>query len=156
MPLKFNGRESKLYFQGEYHFQYAWGREWFGFGLPATGDVRNQPAWIRQFRFSLRNEKFQVMIATNRQTSALHKAVQYRDQFQRQRIEERSDKFRTWDVMIRLYLSPYFGLYVYGQNVFARHYAGLDATGTADDLLFNPQPGRLVRLGVNYNMNSRR
>jgi hypothetical protein len=37
--------------------------------------------------------------------------------------------------------------------MFNRHYSGLDATGTTDDLLYNPQQGRLVHLGVNYNMN---
>ena len=39
--------------------------------------------------------------------------------------------------------------------MFNKRYAGLDATGTPDDLLYNPQPGRQIRLGVNYNMNLR-
>jgi outer membrane receptor protein involved in Fe transport len=156
LPLKINGRDRDIYTQIEYHFQYVWGREWFGYGLEPAADVRNQPPWMAQFRFSLRNEKFQFMLASSRQTSALHKAVTYRDLFQRQRIEERSDKFRTWDIMFRAYLSTYFALYLNVQNLFDRHYAGLDATGTQADLLFNPQPGRLVRLGINYNMNLRR
>ena len=55
--------------------------------------------------------------------------------------------------MSRLYLSNHFLVYLHFINAFDRHYAGLDATGTPDDLNYNPQQGRQWRLGVNYNMN---
>ena len=59
----------------------------------------------------------------------------------------------TWDLVGRVYLSNHFLVYFNAQNIFDREFAGLDATGTPDDLRYNPQPGRYVRLGVNYNMN---
>ncbi len=62
-------------------------------------------------------------------------------------------KFRTWDMRAQLHLSNHFLVYFQMQNMFNRRHAGLDATGTPDDLLYNPQPGRMARFGVNYNMN---
>ena len=93
------------------------------------------------------------MLASNRQTSVLSKSVIYRDEYNRTVTRERYPAFRSWDAMARLYLSNHFLIYFHVQNIFSKHYAGLDATGTADDLLYNPQQGRLVRFGVNYNMN---
>ncbi|MEZ4921005.1 MAG: hypothetical protein R2792_18030 [Saprospiraceae bacterium] len=55
--------------------------------------------------------------------------------------------------MLRIYLSNHFLLYGHVTNIFDRKYAGIDATGTIDDLIMNPQMGRIVRFGVNYNMN---
>jgi hypothetical protein len=55
--------------------------------------------------------------------------------------------------MTRFYLSNHFLVYLQFINIFDRHHAGIDATGTPDDLLFNPQQGRIWKLGVSYNMN---
>jgi hypothetical protein len=44
-------------------------------------------------------------------------------------------------------------VYFHVRNVFDNHFAGLDAHGTTEDLQYNPQQGRIWRLGVNYNMN---
>ncbi len=137
----------------EFYFQYARGREWFGYGLPATRDVRNFPRWMTQFRFSLRAEKWEFMVNTNRQNAILSSAAVYRDFYQRQFIQLHYPAYRTWDTMLRIYLSQNFLIYAHVRNLFNRHYAGIDATGTADDLLYNPQPGRMLRFGVNYNMN---
>jgi outer membrane receptor protein involved in Fe transport len=76
-----------------------------------------------------------------------------KDEYNRNTVLERYPTFRSWDMMMRLYLSNHFLLYFHVQNLFNRHYSGLDASGTQDDLLYNPQQGRLLRLGVNYNMN---
>lgn len=133
--------------------QYARGREWFGYGLLASPEVRNQPSWMLQMRTSWRTERFELMLASNRQQAAASKAVTWRDAAQRPDARAQNPAFRTWDAMIRFNLSDHFLIYLQGQNLFNKRYAGLDATGTPDDLAYNPQPGRLVRLGVNYNMN---
>lgn len=137
----------------EYYFQYSRGQEWFGYGLPATNDVRNFPRWISQFRFSFRAPKWVFSINSNRQNGIQSGSVMYRDFYDRQTTLDRYPAYRTWDFMLRIYLSKNFLLYLHGQNVFNRHYAGIDATGTPDDLLYNPQQGRQMRFGVNYNMN---
>ena len=93
------------------------------------------------------------MIAANKQSSSLSKSVLYRDFYQLGDRAERLAKFTTWDLVGRIYLSNHFLVYCNIQNIFDREFAGLDATGTVDDLLYNPQPGRFVRFGVNYNMN---
>jgi hemoglobin/transferrin/lactoferrin receptor protein len=137
----------------EYFFQYSRGREWFGNGLEPTRDVRNFPRWIGQFRLLLYAQKWEFMASTSRHSAILGSAPQYQLQYQRETIIARYPDYRTWDVMLRLYLSKNFLFYANIRNLFNRHHAGIDATGTADDLLYNPQPGRMLRFGVNYNMN---
>ena len=57
------------------------------------------------------------------------------------------------DFVFRRSMSKNFQVYFLMNNVFNHENSGLDATGTPDDLFFNPQPGRQTRLGINYNMN---
>lgn len=138
----------------ELYVQYARGKEWFGNNLPQTNEVLNQPKWTTQFRtFFKVNKNVEIIIAANKQSSSLSKSVLYKDQFQLKDRGERLKKFATWDLIGRVYLSNHFLVYCNFQNIFDREFAGLDATGTQDDLLYNPQPGRFVRFGVNYNMN---
>jgi outer membrane receptor protein involved in Fe transport len=153
--LDFSGTRKKTRITGrtEIYFQYARGKEWLGEERREVGDVFNAPRWQFQFRIFFTVNKFELMFATNRQTSVLSKAVIYKDEYARKTIQERYPTFRSWDMMMRLYLSNHFLLYLQAQNLFNRHYSGLDATGTQDDLLYNPQQGRLLRFGVNYNMN---
>ena len=137
----------------ELFIQYARGREWFGYDLPPTDEIRNQPRWHSQFRYYFKaGKKLELVIAANQQSSTLSKAVIFKDQY---RLPERPrhEKFTTWDYMSRLYLSNHFLVYFQIINVFDRHHAGIDATGTPDDLIYNPQQGRQWRIGVNYNMN---
>ncbi|MBK9336478.1 MAG: TonB-dependent receptor [Lewinellaceae bacterium] len=143
---------SEVKARGEYFFQYSRGREWFGYGQEATRDVRNFPRWIGQFRLLLYSQKWEFMVSTNRQASILGSASRYQEQYQRAVITDRYPDYRTWDTMLRLYLSKNFLVYVHIRNLFNRRHAGIDATGTPDDLLYNPQPGRMLRFGVNYNM----
>lgn len=139
--------------RAEFFIQYARGREWFGYGLPSTSEVRNQPKWNTQFRYYFKaGKKLELVIAVNQQSSTLGKSVIFKEQYKlpdRPRLEN----FSTWDFMSRLYLSNHFLVYFQLINVFHRHTPGIDAAGTPDDLLYNPQQGRQWRLGVNYNMN---
>lgn len=137
----------------EIFFQYAVGKEWLIDAKEATTDVFNAPRWQFQFRTFFTVNRFEMMLASNRQQTVLSKANIYKDDYQREVIQERYPAFRSWDLMLRFYLSNHFLIYFHVQNLFNRHYSGLDATGTVDDLLYNPQQGRLVRFGVNYNMN---
>jgi len=152
--LTINGKKSiPLLNRFELFFQYARGREWFGYGYPSTNALRNQPRRHTQLRYYFKvGKKFELITAANWQGSSLSKSVIFKDQYL---LPERRSlgRFNTWDFTSRLYLSNHFLVYVQFLNAFNRHYAGLDATGTPDDLLYNPQQGRQWRLGVNYNMN---
>lgn len=137
----------------EFFIQYARGKEWLAEGVEPLQEVMNQPRWHTQFRTFFKLNQLELMFASNRQSSVLSKSVAYRDQFQLSAVQERHPTFRSWDMSARLYLSNHFLIYMQFQNMFNRRFAGLDATGTPDDLLFNPQQGRMIRFGVNYNMN---
>ncbi len=136
----------------EVFIQYARGKEWYGPQRSPTNDVFNAPRWQTQVRLLLNINKLDLMISSNRQTSTLSKSVMYRETYQ-VAPPNTNPTFRTWDMRAQLHLSKQFLVYFQMQNMFNRDYAGLDATGTPDDLLYNPQPGRTARFGVNYNMN---
>jgi outer membrane receptor protein involved in Fe transport len=137
----------------ELSMQYTHGSERFNDQTAPTASVTNMPGWMVQFRTSWQTRRFQLSFASNRQKNILSKSVWYKDLYERKVYTEKYPTFRTWDLMARAYLSNHFLLYFQMQNMFNRKYAGIDATGTVDDLLYNPQQGRIWRLGVNYNMN---
>lgn len=138
----------------ELFVQYARGKEWFGYNLPKTNDVLNQPHWTVQYRnFFTINQKAEVVIAWVHQSSSLSKSVLYKDFYQLSSHPGELKKYNSWDISLRIFLSKQFLVYCHVYNIFDQDFGGLDATGTADDLLYNPQPGRQVRFGVNYNMN---
>lgn len=143
----------KVTWRGEFFAQYTRGQEWFGFGIAPTDAVRNMPRWITQFRSSGRTGPVQVTVSSNRQTEVLSKAVPFSALWQRNSIRETYPVFRTWDVMLRFYLSKNFVTYSYITNVFNRKSYGLDASGGPDDLLMPVQQRRIFRIGINYNMN---
>ncbi len=58
----------------------------------------------------------------------------------------------SMDAMGRLQLSPSFNAFVKVRNIFNAYYGGIGATGTFDDLLYNPQEARTIRLGMSYRM----
>lgn len=154
--LEIGGVRRKAVISGktELFIQYTRGKEWFGYGISSTDEVLNQPKWMTQFRSFIKvNKNLEIVVAANKQSGALSKSVLYKDFYELQDRAERLVKFTTWDLILRAYLSNHFLVYCNFQNIFDREYQGLDATGTQDDLLYNPQPGRFVRFGVNYNMN---
>lgn len=148
-----NRHERVVSWRGEFFAQYARGKEWFGYGLTPTDEVRNYPRWITQFRSSGRTGRLQMMVSSNRQTSVMSKVVPFSELWQRTNIREKYPTFRTWDLMLRFYLNKNFVLYFNTLNVFNRESYGIDASGSPDDALAPLQQRRLVRFGVNYNMN---
>lgn len=146
-------KSTKIRSKTEIYTQYSRGKEWLGNDLGTTNDVFNMPRWMVQFRTTFRSGKFQMMLASNRQTSVLSKSAAYKSAFQLKNTVEYYPTFRSWDMVLRVYLDNHFVVYYQMQNMFNRHFAGLDAYGTPQDLQFNPQQGRIWRLGVNYSMN---
>jgi len=147
-------RELVLRGRTEFFFQYSEGKEWFGEPFPAANEIRNSPRWMTQFRFWTGTNKFELMLASNLQQSVLSKAVTYADFWQRDQttLISRYPRFRSWDMMLRLYLSKHLVAYCLVQNVFNRQISGLDATGTPEDLNLPIQQGRTLRFGANYNL----
>lgn len=149
----FNAKRTKLTNRMEFFTQYMKGRESFGGYFPNTDEIRNAPKWQQQFRYYFKaGKKFEMVFAYVNMSSRLSKAS-ILETFYQMPARPRLKGYGTWDVMTRLYLSNHFLVYFQLQNAFDRHYGGIDATGTIDDLWYNPQQGRQWRLGVNYNMN---
>ena len=65
---------------------------------------------------------------------------------------EKRPAYHTLNLRTRVELSRNFQLSLSIHNLFDTNYAGLDATGTPDDLLFNPQTGRLIQLSAGYRL----
>ncbi len=140
--------------RSEFYVQYAQGKEFFGYNLPDLNFITNMPNWIVQWRSYIKiNNKTELNFAYTHVGDSKSKSVVYRDIYQLGSRPETLGRFSTADVTARLFLSKQFLVYCNVTNIFDRKHAGLDATGTPDDLIYNPQPGRFVRLGVNYNMN---
>jgi outer membrane receptor protein involved in Fe transport len=136
----------------EFYLQYVRGSEHIGDDIE-TDAAFNVPRWHTQFRQWWRIARFEIMYASNRQTSVLSKSVIWREEWKRRAKLDRYPTFRTWDVMLRYNLSKNLLVYFHAINVFNRDNFGLDATGTLDDVLFPQGQGRLLRFGANYNMN---
>lgn len=140
--------------KSEFYVQYARGQEQFGYGFADASEIYNQPHWTVQYRtFFKINDNGEVMVAYNHQGRSTSKYQIYKNFYELENRETELKRYSTWDLVVRIYLSKQFLVYCNFQNIFDREHAGLDATGTQDDLLYNPQPGRFVRFGVNYNMN---
>ncbi|MCB0522292.1 MAG: TonB-dependent receptor [Lewinellaceae bacterium] len=63
---------------------------------------------------------------------------------------QRTNKFFTLDATYRFAFTDRFNVYMKATNVFNKKYPGIRATGTFDDLQYNPQNGIFFRLGMNY------
>ena len=66
------------------------------------------------------------------------------------RIGEEDKGYSTVDATGRYAFTDRFNVYLKIINLFNRQYAGIPATRTPDDLLYNPQSGFFLRLGMNY------
>jgi len=58
----------------------------------------------------------------------------------------------SMDAMGRLQLSSSFNAFFKVKNIFNAYYGGIGATGTFNDLLYNPQESITLRLGMSYRM----
>jgi outer membrane receptor for ferrienterochelin and colicin len=140
----------------EYFIQYFNGREIRRTGTSSQREVKeiaNAPRWLNQFRWSFNpTNNIHLVLASTRMSSTLSQSIFYRDAYKLDGRQERYGKFRTWDMTMRWSFNKNFALQAQILNMFGKEYAGIDATGTTDDMIFNPQHGRLWRIGANYNM----
>lgn len=61
-----------------------------------------------------------------------------------------SSKVFTMDATARLNFNDRFNIYLKAINLLDKQYAGIRATGTPNDLFYNPQTSSFIRLGMNY------
>lgn len=62
----------------------------------------------------------------------------------------RTDGYYNLDVMARWQLNEYLSTFLRVRNLFNAMYGGIDATGLDIDMLYNPQPGRMIQGGLTF------
>lgn len=137
----------------EANLNYNQGREILPFSGEELDRVRMQPEFSGQVKISFELiDRFYVHLNSLFSTSWLS-----RNRADTEIINFRSDDFEipgfyTLDLMGRLQLTPTFNAFVNIKNIFNTDYGGIGATGTFDDLLYNPQPNSTIELGMSYRM----
>lgn len=63
------------------------------------------------------------------------------------------DGYYTLDLLLNYKISSNLRVFVKYNNVFDEKYGGLNATGTNEDLPYNPQMGSNIYVGLTYNLN---
>ncbi|MBK7343947.1 MAG: TonB-dependent receptor [Saprospiraceae bacterium] len=62
------------------------------------------------------------------------------------------DGYTLVDLNFRYHLTRNLQTFFQIRNLFQQEYAGISATGTGDDLQYNPQMGRTVWFGLSYDL----
>ena len=72
------------------------------------------------------------------------------DEREKRGIPTTVDGYYRLDIIARFILSDNFQAFVDIENVINSHYAGIDASGTRNDLIYNPQYGRSFLFGLSF------
>lgn len=119
----------------------------------ASDDIANYPKFIFQWQSTLSADNFDMTVRFFRQSITSTNGTFYRTLFRQNTNSLANTGYSTWDITSRIFLNKNLFAYFNCSNIFNRKYFGIDATGGPDDLQGNPQPGRMVRFGINYNLN---
>lgn len=153
LNVDINHRPYKIFWRNEIFWQFARGREMFGYDYEKVDNIINLPRRMFQFRTAVRIGKSEMLASVNRQSASESSAAFFTQKLPRRAAARLIGGFTTWDFTYRFHMSQHFLFYLQITNAFNAKYGGLDATGSADDLLFNPQQLRQARFGANYNLN---
>ena len=74
------------------------------------------------------------------------------DEMERRGIPTTIDGYYRLDFIARFILSDNFQAFVDIENVLSSHYGGIDASGTWNDLIYNPQYGRSILFGLSFSI----
>ena len=124
------------------------GREILPFDGGRLESVRMQPLYSGQIHTSFRLTK-RFYIHLNGLFADIWNNRNYIDGADRQFT---SAAYFNLDFMGRLQLTSSFNAFLKIGNLFNTYYGGVGATGTLDDLAYNPQRSRTVWLGMSYRM----
>jgi hypothetical protein len=113
----------------------------------------NYPSWMFKYQSTLVNSKFDLTFLLHLEGNSKTNLDLYRHRYPE--LAQRSNRTtgrRTVDIMARVFLNKNFSAWLDVRNFFNKRYDGIDAYGTPDDLMINPQSGRVYRFGVQYNL----
>lgn len=115
--------------------------------------IAGLPENILRFQTGFTFPKTTILLRFNYESDAPTGELYWKERWPRESPRDLDKGRQTIDFVFRRSMSKNFQVYFTMNNVFDRNFSGIDATGTPDDLFFNPQPTRQTRLGINYNMN---
>ncbi len=136
----------------ELGLNYNWGYEILPENQGRLDIVRGQPNFIGQFNVSLRfwKESIYLLFRNIYVSSFVKSNVFSQTNYESNPDRFTNDGFYTLDILSRYRISKNFQGYINIRNVFNKRYAGIDATGTIDDLVYNPQSLRTFNFGLSY------
>ncbi len=115
--------------------------------------VREQPDFIGQLQIGWAvSPKIKLFVDQFFISESYSKSLQTQDDFTEDGSRFRMEPAYNLDLSGRWNVSNNFTGYFSITNLFDAQYGGLSATGTPDDLLFNPQSGILWKLGLSYRL----
>ncbi len=114
--------------------------------------VRGIPRFIGQLNLSTKFWKKSIMLNFNNIFTSSHVSYNVFSKMAYENDKSRftNDGFYTLDILARYKISKNFQGHIKLINVFNAKYAGIDATGTLDDLAYNPQSLRMLFFGLSY------
>jgi TonB-dependent Receptor Plug Domain len=123
-------------------------------GVRRTLDaIPNYPGWNFKYGSMLVTRKLDISMIVQWQSATTTHLGLYQHRYPR--LANRSNQARarrTVDLSARWFINKNFSAWVDLRNLFDRSYDGIDATGTPDDLIYNQQAGRVLRFGMQYNL----
>lgn len=125
--------------------------------LPFSGvrleQVRMQPDFFGQVKISFKLlEKLYVNMNNLFSTAWLSRNLADVNRTDILNDRTKVQGFYTFDLMGKFRMTSSFNAFAKIKNVLNRDYGGIGATGTFDDLIYNPQLGRTIELGMSYRM----
>ncbi len=154
VSLKIAKKEVDFKFENRLYLTHSKGKTRMPGSVETLNGIAGLPENVLRFQTSILFPKTTILLRFNYESDAPTGQFFWKERWVRQSSPRDLDKGRqTVDLVFRRELSKNFQIYFTMNNVLNRNFSGLDATGTPDDLFFNPQPARQTRLGINYNMN---
>ncbi len=150
--LEWEQKWDRLKMNSVLSLNYNQGMEKLPAGKGALDEVRGQPPFMAKFNLSFRfwEESIYLSFVNILMSSHLSTRIFSENRYNQNNALWTNDGFYTLDVITRYKVSKNFRGYVKVKNVFNRKYAGIDATGTIDDLNYNPQSLRTLSFGLSY------
>ncbi len=136
----------------ELNLNFNIGKETLPQGKGTLDVVRGQPSFLGQLNQSLTFWKGTAYLnITHIYSSGFVKTnISNSQQYNNNPEFFTNDGFYTMDILGRYRVSKNFQGYISIKNVLNKKYAGIDATGTIDDLVYNPQSLRTITFGLSY------
>ncbi|MBT8218916.1 MAG: TonB-dependent receptor [Bacteroidia bacterium] len=141
-------------FTVEASLSYNGGSEDLPFGLGELEDPRSVPQLLGQVDLSFKvADRFYVNLVNIFMSESINRrVVRARILTDANRDRFINQGYYNLDILARLPFSDNLQGYLKIRNIFNAAYAGIGATGTIDDLAYNPQSLRTWNLGLSYRM----